>query len=365
MKTSIIILGDLFPKTVQKCPCLPENDFCVANLECAITEKENSIKKDGPTLKISPDKIGVLKSLGVNLVGLANNHILDYGSDGLKDTIGILKNNGISYAGHSQESPFFIKEIKGKQVGFYFISEHQYNYFEKENVGVNLLKQDRCFADVKELKSHCNVVFVMFHGGKEYYEYPTPIQQVICRKFVDSGADAVFCQHSHCVGSEEKYNGATILYGQGNFIFPYRDNKHFKTGLIIQAFIEDNNSVSLKYIPTVHMQPNIVEIATENEANKIIHEFNCRTNKLSKDGAESIYNSYIEECGLDFLYRLFNKSKLYVRLDTSRYFKNRMLKRYIKRNQKYLLYLYNYFNCETHVEYIKCIIDKQIHRGDK
>ncbi len=365
MKARILILGDLFPKNIKEYPKLPDNDFCVANLECCITEKEDPIKKDGPSLKVSPEQADVLKGLGVNLVGLANNHVLDYGLDGLKDTIEILEKNKILYAGNSAMTSSIIENINGVRCGFYFISEHQYNYFEKEGVGVNLLELDRCFNDVKELKVNSDVVFVMFHGGKEYYEYPTPRQQDVCRKFVDSGADVVICQHSHCVGCEEKYKESTILYGQGNFVFPYRDNKHFKSGLLTEALIEEDGSVTLNYIPTVHEKPGVVEIAPKDKVNNILNSFYDRTNKLSKESSEAIYDLYVEKFGFDFLYKLFNKGKLYVRLDTSRFFKNRMMKKYIRKNQKYLLYLYNYFNCETHVEYIKKILNKQIKSEDK
>lgn len=365
MTTRILILGDLYPNNIKVFPKLPENDFCVANLECSITTNEKNIKKDGPSLKIIPAQAEILKTLDINLVGLANNHVFDYGSDGLNSTIMFLEKNDISYAGHSSSCSSFIKNINGMRFGFYFVSEHQYNYFADEGIGVNLLETDRCFDDVIKLKSKTDFVFVLFHGGKEYYEYPTPNQQSICHKFVDSGADVVICQHSHCIGCEEKYKKSTILYGQGNFAFPFRENKHFKSGLVVEALINDDKSVSLNYIPVIHENPGVIEIATKDKAIKIMDNFINGTKTLSNESSTALYDLYVDQHGLDFLYKLFNKSKFYIRLDTSRFFKNRMLKRYVRRNQKYLLYLYNYFNCETHREYIKKILNKQVETGSK
>ena len=208
-------------------------------------------------------------------------------------------------------------------------------------------------------------MLVFFHGGKEYYKYPTPLQQANCHKFVDSGADFVVCQHSHCVGCKEVYNGSEIIYGQGNFVFPYRNNEHFKTGLIIELEFYDSKQRKTTLIPIVHHEQDVVRIADEKEAEKILADFEKCSKELSDITAESLYNAMVDECGLDFLYKLFNKGKLYVRLDSSRLFKNKMLKRYIKKNQKYILYLFNYFNCETHVEYIKAILAKQIKQGSK
>lgn len=357
MKTKILILGDLFPKTVQEVPSLEENDFCVANLECAITENEHAILKDGPSLKVSTSRVDILKRLGVNLVGLANNHVSDFGVEGLEDTIKILKDNKLDYAGCSLGENSCTKTINNIKFGFYFVSEHQYN--DK----VNVLDEKRCLSEINELKNKCDFVIVFFHGGKEYYKYPTPLQQTNCHKFVDSGADYVVCQHSHCVGCKETYKNAEIIYGQGNFVFPYRDNEHFKTGMIIKLELDENKKYKSSFIPTVHYEPEIVRFATEEEANKILQGFEKCSADLKETGSEKLYDALVEQYGLDFLYRLFNKGKLYVRLDTSRLFKNKMLKRYIKKNQKYLLYLYNYFNCETHVEYIKAILEKQIKQG--
>lgn len=365
METKIIILGDLYPNGVDVYPKIMENDFCVANLECAITESDNAIEKDGPLLKVSLDRVKILKTLGVNLVGLANNHVLDFGLQGLNDTIENLEKNQISYSGSSPDVPSFTKNINKKTFSFYFVSEHQYNYFINSKTGVNILDLDRCFNEIKRLKESSDIVFVMFHGGKEYYEYPTPKQQEVCRKFVDSGADVVVCQHSHCIGCEEKYKDSTIVYGQGNFAFPYRENKHFKTGLIIEAIIAEDNSIKLHYIPTLHENPQVIELAPKNKANSILEGFYERSNKLREESAEELYAKYVDKNGFDFLYKLLNKGSLYTRLDTSRLFKNRMLKRYIRKNRDYFAYLFNYFNCETHVEYIKAIIDRHIRKGEK
>lgn len=364
MQTKILILGDLYPNNINSFPKLLENDFCVANLECAITDHDVPIKKDGPSLRISPEKISILNSLGINLVGLANNHVFDFGVQGFKDTCEILEKNNISYAGSSAKLSSYSKQINNKKLCFYFVSEHQFNYFSN-NVGVNLLELERCFKEVSELKKSNDVVFVMFHGGREYYEYPTPKQQEICRKFVDSGASIVICQHSHCVGCKETYKNSTIIYGQGNFAFPYRDNEFFKIGLIIEAVIGENNNVNLQYIPIMHEIPGTIEIATENKAKDILDGFFERSEILKIKSVEELYSSFVDENGFEFLYKLLNKGKFYTRLDTSRFFKNRMLKRYIRKNQDYFAYLYNYFNCETHVEYIKAIIERHVRKGEK
>lgn len=85
---------------------------------------------------------------------------------------------------------------------------------------------------------------MLYHGGREFYRYPSPGLQHRFRRMADKGADLVVAQHTHCVGCCEKYNNSTLVYGQGNFIFDYGDDEYWNTGLLIEV---DCNVVS--YIP--------------------------------------------------------------------------------------------------------------------
>ena len=74
-------------------------DYIFANLECALTDAENQIKKFGPALKAPKETALVLKELGVSCCGLSNNHIFDFGIPGYKDTVDALNNACIEYTG--------------------------------------------------------------------------------------------------------------------------------------------------------------------------------------------------------------------------------------------------------------------------
>ena len=76
-----------------------KRDFIVANLECAITDSEEKIKKFGPALKAPRETASVLSKVGVDLVGLSNNHVFDYGVRGALDTLAALDSVGIAYTG--------------------------------------------------------------------------------------------------------------------------------------------------------------------------------------------------------------------------------------------------------------------------
>ena len=78
-------------------------DLVAVNLECAITDSEEGIVKHGPCLKSPFGTEKLLKKLGVNLVGLSNNHVFDFGAGGAYDTIGALESEGIAYTGFGKD----------------------------------------------------------------------------------------------------------------------------------------------------------------------------------------------------------------------------------------------------------------------
>lgn len=77
-------------------------DFIFANLECAITESDEKIAKYGPYLKAPYEVAEVLTQIGIDCVGLSNNHVFDYGKEGIRDTLKALESNGIAYTGFGE-----------------------------------------------------------------------------------------------------------------------------------------------------------------------------------------------------------------------------------------------------------------------
>ncbi len=118
---------------------------------------------------------------------------------------------------------------------------------DEKTSGANLFAPLESMEHILNLKNVCDYVIVLYHGGKEHYRYPSPQLQKICRKMAEKGADLVICQHSHCIGCMEKYNNATIVYGQGNFIFAGADDEYWNTSLLITVDTDSENSVSFIY----------------------------------------------------------------------------------------------------------------------
>lgn len=261
------------------------NDFNFMNLEVALTEHTVGIEKFGPCLKAPLGTAKTLKQVGVTHCGLSNNHVFDFGKKGLNDTVAALEEAGIGYTGigdnYEDSRKNLVLEKDGERVCIIAVCEHEYSYAIDDRMGSRPYDVFDTPADVRKAKAEFDKVVVVYHGGKEHCRYPSPRLVRVCRNLAESGADAVLCQHSHCIGCYEIYNGCHILYGQGNFHFtssaPYSEG--WKSGL---AVYYDTKADKLDFTFCT-MTDSGIELAKGDEKAKLEKEF-AERNEILKNG---------------------------------------------------------------------------------
>lgn len=230
-----------------------ENTMFILNFETTIASQFNkTITKVGPCLKCSEKVATFLKSAGVTAVTLANNHTMDYGGEGLKNTINLLRESGINTVGaganeqEAQETLYFT--YRGETVAIINCCEHEFSYSENGTAGTNPLDPIRQHYAIKEAKTKADYVIVIVHGGHEFYNLPSIRMQDTYRFFIDTGADAVINHHQHCYSGYEYWNGKPIYYGLGNFCFDWPGRKQsFYKGYCVRLHL--GSTVSSEEIP--------------------------------------------------------------------------------------------------------------------
>lgn len=190
------------------------SDLNICNLECPLTDSDIKIDKNGPSLKASKNTIKAIKDMNIHICSLANNHIKDYGKQGIVDTINVLKDNNIDYLGaginmNEAKAPL-IKEINGYKIGIYSCAEHEFSIASYNESGANPFDLYVVKDELKALKEKCDYLICLYHGGRELYQYPSPNLKKTCHFLIDSGSDIVICQHSHCIGCKEDYEGGLL-----------------------------------------------------------------------------------------------------------------------------------------------------------
>ena len=310
-------------------------DYTIFNLEVPLTDEQHPIIKCGPNLIAPTATIAGLRSINPHFFGLANNHILDQGAEGLASTIKVLKDAGIDYSGVGKDldeaSKPFIKEIGGRRIGIYCCAEHEFSIAFEIEPGANPFDPLESLDHVESLKKETDYVIVLYHGGKEHYRYPSPYLQKVCRRLVDKGADLVVCQHTHCIGCEEKYKSGTIVYGQGNFLFDDSDSEFWQTGMLIE--LNESNSLAkinetpetedickasqvtgvgdtnegseftVSYVPIVK-DGNKVRLAETEKTKEILDTFQKRSEQIKQPGfVNKNYTTFAEQMEKEYLHR--------------------------------------------------------------
>lgn len=250
-KEYLLVAGDLFPSdnnieyfangdinsvfSTDIIDLFRHSSFSICNLEGSLSDSPETIKKIGPSIFAPSKSFEAIKKMGVKCLALANNHFMDAGRNGCINTLDILDKNGIAYIGVENKKSFFYisKKIGDKNVAIYNVAETMFNQ-PMGDISINLYKEYDVCKQIKELKSKNDYVIVIYHGGTEYFQYPTEELRRRFHLMADCGADVVTAQHTHCIGCEEQYNDTYLLYGQGNFLFARQKSTLTKNGILLR-----------------------------------------------------------------------------------------------------------------------------------
>jgi poly-gamma-glutamate capsule biosynthesis protein CapA/YwtB (metallophosphatase superfamily) len=198
----------------------------IGNLEGPLTTRGTPEQDKDYVFRSPPDKVGqALRNAGFTIVSLANNHTLDFGADGLAQTIEALDAVGIAHVGagptlNDARKPVFV-EAAGMRVALlaYSLTLPEHFYAEANKPGTAFGHEAHVRTDVAAARKQADIVLVSFHWGQEgkttLREYQTRLGHVA----IDAGAAAVIGHHPHILQGIEHYKGGVILYSLGNFTF--------------------------------------------------------------------------------------------------------------------------------------------------
>ena len=216
-----------------------EDDLTVINLEGVLSDKNLSPVAAGKLgeyfFKGKTEYVNVLTAASVEAASIANNHIYDYGEEGLRDTIATLENAGIEWFGtrarHTTDTErFFFYEKDG--VTICLMSLYWDDYLQGQQDGCGAFLSDEIERIKKE--GEADAVIAILHGGQEYGRHATPPQKVFTKMAFAAGADLVICHHAHVVMGMDVIGNRSAFYSLGNFCFGGNRNAYQKNGKTVQ-----------------------------------------------------------------------------------------------------------------------------------
>jgi len=224
VKANMEKIGSDYPFK-KVCNFVESHDLSFCNLETPITTEK---KRDKPyAFRCEPEKMAGFMESGFNVVSLANNHMLDCYYTGVLQTIKNLNDMEIMHAGAGYNREHALEprviEINGVTIALFAFADF---YYETDKDMNSKNTPQPCHPSEKEMrkavsaaKGLADYIFVSFHWGEEYKNYPGKKQKKLARMLVDSGADLIIGHHPHVLQGIERYKNAIILYSLGNFIF--------------------------------------------------------------------------------------------------------------------------------------------------
>lgn len=265
-----------FEKTAKT---LKRANFTFINLESPLVEN-CPLTTGGMKFCADPKNIFGLKFAGIDVANLANNHIGNYGSEGIKTTLSSLNKVNILTTGIS--GPVF-KEKNGERFAFL-----GYNDTGASHPLITPADKNKISQELNDAKTKADVVVVAFHWGVEYTNQPTKRQQELAHWAIDSGANLVIGHHPHWIQPVEIYKGGVILYSLGNFIFDQAWSEKTKQGIVGRFAFFENQLVDVELLPIEMDNFGQPSFMTANQKTKILEEIEQLSNNyFNRSGSAS------------------------------------------------------------------------------
>lgn len=272
---------------------LQSADIALANLEAPFAESGQGVPYPKQyNFRVPPEFAGGLVAAGFHVLTLANNHVLDYGPEGLRSTLHILDslNVGRCGAGLTLEEAHrpLVLERRGMRFGFlaYSLTYPDSFWAAPGRPGTAFPESARMRRCIRGLKDSTDFVIVSFHWGGEKLHTPKTYQRSHAHRAVDAGADLVIGHHPHVVQGIEIYRNTPIAYSLGNFIFgSYSPDA---SGALLEVEFHPGGALSARIVPIhvnnydVRFQPRILR---NREKSDMIRHINAISEHLNAGAA--------------------------------------------------------------------------------
>ncbi len=228
-------------------------DIFMLNEEFPFSTRGTAAPDKQYTFQVDPAYVSIFQELSVDVVTVANNHALDFGTEAFLDTLDTLDQAGILKAGGGRNlqeasSPVIV-ETDGMRIALFGASRvipvSSWNAGQNSPGMLTAYDSSLLEQQIRSVRADCDYIVAYLHWGVEKDVYPQDYQRELARRLIDAGADAVIGAHPHVVQGFEFYQGKPIVYSLGNFLFSNSSNDTF----LLQIDISTDAPASLSVLP--------------------------------------------------------------------------------------------------------------------
>jgi poly-gamma-glutamate capsule biosynthesis protein CapA/YwtB (metallophosphatase superfamily) len=238
-------------------PVLKSADFTALNLETAVTSRGRPQPKTYH-FRTTPLAFTALRGAGVDLVTMANNHVLDYGQTGLADTLAAAKAARFPYVGIGASAAAawapYVTTINGTRIAVVGVSQVAELASSWVATGTrpgeaNAINLHRTLAAVRAAKRLAKTVIVFMHWGTEGQACPDSNQLSLAPKLAAAGASIIIGAHAHVLQGSGWLGHTFVAYGMGNFLW-WEHSYSTATG-VLELTLRPRAPLTARFIPAV------------------------------------------------------------------------------------------------------------------
>ncbi len=292
------------------------NDYFLFNLESAIVNKlkVEEIPKTGPNLFMHADSLSSLLQYSQKIIiSGANNHLGDFGEEGVHNTLKFFRDNKFLKIGCGKNiseasKPLILKD----NIALVAIAENEFGMASEDVAGANPLIIEKNLIQVMDLTYEGYNVVIYFHGGNENCPIPNPFIKRLYRSFIDAGAKVVIGNHTHCPQGYESYNEGLIFYSLGNFIFDeiivryglkdklkqmikklirYKKPNFWNIGYLLALDIDTEN-IDFELIPVIYEDNKLLEMQYEQKEHFLQYLMHLSSIINNKEEYTDLWNTW-------------------------------------------------------------------------
>ncbi len=255
----VMVGRDVSGKVFDDVRCwLRTADVVVGNLESVIVddpEGHHSHAKESEFILHAPPSAATESSdAGFTVLGLANNHALDLGPEGLEETVSHLQTAGIAVVGAGPDAEAalqpLVRDVRGVRMALVAFNALPDSRSDLRDGGWTVARWDRerAIATVEAVANDVDALVISVHWGYQYQTRVDPAQRDAAQALLDAGADLVVGHHPHVVQTFEIGGRGAVAFSLGNFVF---DQQHGETGrgLALRAFFDQEGLRAVQAIP--------------------------------------------------------------------------------------------------------------------
>ncbi len=228
-------------------PLFEDADIVFANLEAPLIEDSRYAAQH--TFAGCKEFAGFLSDIGINVVSIANNHILEQQPEGFYRTLQYLEESLVFWVGKQVRGMSNIKIFQSKGVRVGFVAFNAIHDIINPGLVADL-HESYVLECIRKMKvAEVDICVISLHWGDEYVNLPSASQMSLAHRFIDAGADIIVGHHPHVVQPVESYKTGLIFYSLGNFIFDVIWSRNVRTGAMARVRVGNRGIEDYELVP--------------------------------------------------------------------------------------------------------------------